>query len=79
MRIYQNSKIYLTLLVCVIVLLSAEEVALGNKTTGQDPNSKEIEITVLYDNYTLNKKCTPDWGFSCFIKGLEKCILFDHQ
>ncbi|MHC4534122.1 MAG: LamG-like jellyroll fold domain-containing protein [Planctomycetota bacterium] len=36
-----------------------------------------IEITVLYDNYTLTQGCTTDWGFSCFIKGMEKCILFD--
>jgi 7,8-dihydropterin-6-yl-methyl-4-(beta-D-ribofuranosyl)aminobenzene 5'-phosphate synthase len=77
MRIYRNSKINLTLLVFVIILLFAREVALGNKTTGQDANSKTIEITVLYDNYTLNKECTPDWGFACIIEGTEKCILFD--
>jgi len=36
-----------------------------------------IEITVLYDNYTLTEGCTPDWGFACIIEGMQKCILFD--
>jgi len=35
------------------------------------------EITILYDNYVLTEGCTPDWGFGCIIKGMEKCILFD--
>ena len=36
-----------------------------------------IEITVLYDNYTLHEQCQADWGFSCMITGTEKSILFD--
>ena len=36
-----------------------------------------VEITILYDNYTLTEGCTPDWGFACIIKGMQKCILFD--
>ncbi|MHC4435948.1 MAG: LamG-like jellyroll fold domain-containing protein [Planctomycetota bacterium] len=36
-----------------------------------------IEITVLYDNYTVTEGCTADWGFSCMITGTEKNILFD--
>ena len=39
--------------------------------------SGAIEITVLYDNYTLTEGCTTDWGFACIIEGPEKCILFD--
>jgi len=39
--------------------------------------SGAIEITVLYDNYTLTEGCTTDWGFACIIEGTEKCILFD--
>ena len=33
-----------------------------------------IEITVLYNNYTLTEGCTPDRDFACIIKGTEKCI-----
>ena len=34
-------------------------------------------MTIVYDNNSFNKKLEKDWGFSCFIKGLEKSILFD--
>ena len=75
--IFQNSKSKLALLAFVIVLLFAVEATLGNEATGQNDDSNAIEITVLYDNYTLTEGCTTDWGFSCFITGMEKCILFD--
>ncbi|MHC4439635.1 MAG: LamG-like jellyroll fold domain-containing protein [Planctomycetota bacterium] len=39
--------------------------------------SEPIEITVLYDNYTITEGCNADWGFSCLITGTEKNILFD--
>jgi 7,8-dihydropterin-6-yl-methyl-4-(beta-D-ribofuranosyl)aminobenzene 5'-phosphate synthase len=39
--------------------------------------SEPIEITVLYDNYTLHEECQSGWGFSCIITGMEKNILFD--
>ncbi|MBN2565801.1 MAG: MBL fold metallo-hydrolase [Candidatus Eisenbacteria bacterium] len=34
-------------------------------------------LTVLYDNRTTRADLKPDWGFSCFIEGLEDVILFD--
>jgi len=34
-------------------------------------------MTVVYDNNPFDSKLITDWGFSCFIKGLEKIILFD--
>lgn len=34
-------------------------------------------MTIVYDNNTLDEELEPDWGFSCFIRGLEKSILFD--
>ncbi|MFC1794279.1 LamG-like jellyroll fold domain-containing protein [Planctomycetota bacterium] len=40
-------------------------------------DSGAIEITILYDNYTLTEGCQADWGFSCMITGTEKNILFD--
>jgi 7,8-dihydropterin-6-yl-methyl-4-(beta-D-ribofuranosyl)aminobenzene 5'-phosphate synthase len=51
-------------------LVLATGVELKAATTG-------IEITVLYDNYTLHEACQTDWGFSCKITGTEKHILFD--
>jgi 7,8-dihydropterin-6-yl-methyl-4-(beta-D-ribofuranosyl)aminobenzene 5'-phosphate synthase len=35
------------------------------------------DITILYDNRPYDSACLTDWGFSCFIKGFEKTILFD--
>ncbi|MCD6340902.1 MAG: MBL fold metallo-hydrolase, partial [Desulfurococcales archaeon] len=31
----------------------------------------------MYDNNSEYKKLTPDWGFACVVRGLEKTILFD--
>lgn len=39
--------------------------------------AKQIEITILYDNYLFTEGLKTDWGFSCIIKGTEKTILFD--
>ncbi len=39
--------------------------------------AKDITITVVYNNVPYNKDLTCVWGFSCFIEGLEKNILFD--
>ena len=37
----------------------------------------KIVITILYNNISYNEDLTTAWGFSCFIKGTEKNILFD--
>ncbi|MGD2249065.1 MAG: MBL fold metallo-hydrolase [Candidatus Methanofastidiosia archaeon] len=39
--------------------------------------SKTFSITVVYDNNEYNEDLQSSWGFSCFIQGLEKTILFD--
>ena len=40
-------------------------------------NNKPIQIIIVYDNNSFDEKLEKDWGFSCFIKGPEKSILFD--
>jgi 7,8-dihydropterin-6-yl-methyl-4-(beta-D-ribofuranosyl)aminobenzene 5'-phosphate synthase len=37
----------------------------------------QVTITILYDNVSYDTMFTPSNGFSCFITGLEKTILFD--
>lgn len=71
------SKISVLFVGFFVGLLFVNKIATGNQAA--DPNSADngIQITILYDNYTLTEGCTPDWGFSCIIKGTEKCILFD--
>jgi 7,8-dihydropterin-6-yl-methyl-4-(beta-D-ribofuranosyl)aminobenzene 5'-phosphate synthase len=40
-------------------------------------NQPTIKISVIYDNNPCDQKLKTDWGFSCFVEGLEKSILFD--
>jgi 7,8-dihydropterin-6-yl-methyl-4-(beta-D-ribofuranosyl)aminobenzene 5'-phosphate synthase len=34
-------------------------------------------MTIVYDNHSFKEDLEKDWGFSCFIEGLEKSVLFD--
>ncbi|KYK38135.1 MAG: MBL fold metallo-hydrolase [Theionarchaea archaeon DG-70] len=36
-----------------------------------------MKITIIYDNYPFDSRLKTEWGFSCFIEGLEKTLLFD--
>jgi 7,8-dihydropterin-6-yl-methyl-4-(beta-D-ribofuranosyl)aminobenzene 5'-phosphate synthase len=37
----------------------------------------DIQITILYDNTIYTPETKLDWGFSAFVQGTEKTILFD--
>ena len=39
--------------------------------------TKDITVTILYDNYIYTEGTKSDWGFACLVKGTEKTILFD--
>ncbi|MEA1912705.1 MAG: MBL fold metallo-hydrolase [candidate division WOR-3 bacterium] len=39
--------------------------------------TKDLDLTIVYDNNTYKEGLETRWGFSCFVKGLEKTILFD--
>ena len=36
-----------------------------------------ITLSVVYDNFCFKKPLKADWGFSCFVQGLDQVILFD--
>ena len=57
MKWFDSSKIKLVLIGFVIDIMIA---GLASANSG----SGAIEITILYDNYTLTEGCTADWGFS---------------
>lgn len=40
-------------------------------------NRPPLQLTIVYDNNPHEERLETDWGFSCFIQGLEKNILFD--
>ena len=47
------------------------------KTKNETIEKNTIKMTVLYDNYVFTEGTKNAWGFSCFIEGTEKKILFD--
>jgi len=54
------------------------EISVGEiKLSIQMNNIQQIRMIIVYDNIPFDERLTKDWGFSCFIKGLEKSILFD--
>jgi len=71
-----NSRLLLLGFVATVLLVVAQKVK-ADHTTDPNPRDKGIEITILYDNYTLTQGLRTDWGFACVIKGTEKNILFD--
>jgi 7,8-dihydropterin-6-yl-methyl-4-(beta-D-ribofuranosyl)aminobenzene 5'-phosphate synthase len=36
-----------------------------------------LRLSVVYDNNPYDKRLRTDWGFSCFVEGFKKSILFD--
>ena len=38
---------------------------------------KDLDLTIVYDNNLYDNRLETRWGFSCYIKGTEKTILFD--
>ena len=47
------------------------------KTESKPIKMNSVKMTVLYDNYVYTEGTKNAWGFSCFIEGTEKNILFD--
>ena len=48
-----------------------------SETLAQARNAGDIEILIIYDNYSCRSDLETGWGFSCLIKGVEKTVLFD--
>ena len=60
---------------CVIAFKPLPNAAFQEKLTV--PTSKDLTLTIVYDNNPHDKRLETRWGFSCYIKGTEKTILFD--
>jgi 7,8-dihydropterin-6-yl-methyl-4-(beta-D-ribofuranosyl)aminobenzene 5'-phosphate synthase len=66
----------------ILVLVALEIILLGccSATDSVKDSSSimsQVSITILYDNVCYDTMFTPANGFSCFLVGLEKTILFD--
>ena len=68
----RNISIFIALEILVLGCCSATASVKGDSSTGA-----QVTITILYDNVSYDTMFTPSNGFSCFIAGLEKTILFD--
>lgn len=68
----RNILIFIALEVFVLWCCSATDSVKGDSSI-----VPQVTITILYDNVSYDTMFTPSNGFSCFIAGLEKTILFD--
>jgi len=62
---------------CFLLLAPFLFAAPQEKITQPSIQSKDLLLTIVYDNNPYDKRLEMRWGFSCYIKGLEKTILFD--
>jgi 7,8-dihydropterin-6-yl-methyl-4-(beta-D-ribofuranosyl)aminobenzene 5'-phosphate synthase len=62
---------------CAIVLTPVAHAASQEGRTPRDTSGKELRLTIVYDNNRYDRALETRWGFSCYIKGAEKTVLFD--
>jgi len=48
-----------------------------DKVVEPNSDSNDLNFTIVYDNNPYRKNLETRWGFSCYVKGTEKSILFD--
>jgi 7,8-dihydropterin-6-yl-methyl-4-(beta-D-ribofuranosyl)aminobenzene 5'-phosphate synthase len=53
--------------------MSRSKFEMNRETIGQ----LTLQLSVVYDNNPYDPRLKAGWGFSCFVEGLEKSILFD--
>ncbi len=65
--------------ISVCFLLVSAFVCAGPRRMAAEPNERagDLKLTVVYDNNPYDARLQTRWGFSCYVKGPEKTILFD--
>ncbi len=73
------SKLKLLNLVLMSVILFAVFGTAMSQEKVAEPNSdsNDLSLTIVYDNNPYEKNLETRWGFSCYIKGTDKTVLFD--
>jgi len=46
-------------------------------TAFADTGDGDLALTIVYDNNPYDRTLETRWGFSCYVKGAEKTVLFD--
>ena len=62
---------------CVILLKPLPNAASQEKLTASTIQGKDLHLTIVYDNNPYDNRLDTRWGFSCYVQGAEKTILFD--
>jgi 7,8-dihydropterin-6-yl-methyl-4-(beta-D-ribofuranosyl)aminobenzene 5'-phosphate synthase len=60
----------LPLLICAVLSISIPPII-------SHVTAKDLSLTIVYDNNIYDKSLETRWGFSCYVKGPEKTLLFD--
>ena len=67
----------MNILITLLLLFTFTLSDVGEVNNIQKQETNDISIIVVYDNNPYNEGLETGWGFSCFIEGPEKTILFD--
>ncbi|MFP3870023.1 MAG: MBL fold metallo-hydrolase [Syntrophobacteria bacterium] len=73
----RSTRRLLALLVCAVLLTPIPLEASEEKKTHPPIPGEDLNLTIVYDNNSYDEALETRWGFSCYIKGTEKTLLFD--
>ena len=62
---------------CAILFKPLPNATSQEKLTMSTIQGKDLSLTIVYDNNPHDYRLDTRWGFSCYIQGAEKTILFD--
>ena len=62
----------LGLLLCLSTITAGEPVAFS-----MDSPENAVRVTIIYDNYQVDKRLETDWGFACLVEYQGHKLLFD--
>jgi 7,8-dihydropterin-6-yl-methyl-4-(beta-D-ribofuranosyl)aminobenzene 5'-phosphate synthase len=62
---------------CLILLKPLPNTASQEKLIAPTIQDKDLHLTIVYDNNPYDNRLDTRWGFSCYIQGTKKTILFD--
>lgn len=62
---------------CAILLAPLPHAAPQERRVSGDTRDGDLALTIVYDNNQYDRALETRWGFSCYIKGTEKTLLFD--
>lgn len=65
------------ILLCALLLAPFLLGASQGKAAVPTVHSNDLTLTIVYDNNPYDTRLETRWGFSCYVKGPEKTILFD--